>query len=151
MDLEYLSKIDKLKTKVLKYIMYKKRTEREIREKFKDENEAILEDVIDNLKELNYISDTDYIKRSIHEFINLKNMSIKEITYKLLSKGINRNDIENYLYENADELDEYEIQSAINIYNNKSSTMEYEDIINYLYKKGFRQESIKRIGESQSE
>lgn len=151
MDLEYLSKIDKLKTKVLKYIMYKKRTEREIREKFKDENEAILEDVIDNLKELNYISDTDYIKRSIHEFINLKNMSIKEITYKLLSKGINRNDIENYLYENADELDEYEIQSAINIYNKKSSTMEYEDIINYLYKKGFRQESIKRIGESQSE
>ena len=35
MDLERLERIDKLKTKMLKYIFYKKRSEKEVREKFK--------------------------------------------------------------------------------------------------------------------
>ena len=37
MDLERLEQIDKLKTKMLKYIFYKKRSEKEVREKFKNE------------------------------------------------------------------------------------------------------------------
>ena len=37
MDLERLERIDKLKTKMLKYIFYKKRSEKEVREKFKNE------------------------------------------------------------------------------------------------------------------
>jgi regulatory protein len=151
MDFEYLTKIDKLKTKVLKYIMYKKRTEHEVREKFKDEENDILDDVIDNLKELGYINDTDYIKRSVNEFLNLKNMSIKELTYKLASKGIHRNDIENYIYANDEELKDYEKKSAINIYNKKKNSMEYDDIVNYLYRKGYSQESIKYLGDESSE
>lgn len=151
MDFEYLTKIDKLKTKILKYIMYKKRTEHEVREKFKDEENDILEDVIDNLKELGYIDDNDYIKRSVNEFLNLKNMSIKELTYKLASKGIHRNDIENYIYANNEELKDYEKRSALNIYNKKKNNMEYDDIINYLYRKGYSQESIKYLGDESSE
>ena len=151
MDFEYLTKIDKLKTKVLKYIMYKKRTEHEVREKFKDEENDILDDVIDNLKELGYINDNDYIKRSVNEFLNLKNMSIKELTYKLASKGIHRNDIENYIYANDEELKDYEKRSAINIYKKKKSSMEYEDIVSYLYRKGYSQESIKYLGDESSE
>jgi regulatory protein len=151
MDFEYLTKIDKLKTKVLKYIMYKKRTEHEVREKFKDEENDILDDVIDNLKELGYINDNDYIKRSVNEFLNLKNMSIKELTYKLASKGIHRNDIENYIYANNEELKDYEKRSAINIYKKKKSSMEYEDIVSYLYRKGYSQESIKYLGDESSE
>ena len=76
--------LDNLKTKVLKYALYKKRTENEIREKFSEEDENLLEDVIENLKELNYINDKDYIERSIQEFIALKSLSIKEVSYKLL-------------------------------------------------------------------
>lgn len=151
MDLEYLAKVDALKTKVLKYIMFKKRTEKEIREKFKSEDDNIFEEVIENLKELGYINDNSYIERSINEFMNLKNMSIKEIEYKLLAKGINKNDIENYIYENGESLLEYEIQSAKNIYNKKISSMDFEDIKNYLYKKGYRQESIKSIGDEAGE
>ena len=151
MNFEYLTKIDKLKTKILKYIMYKKRTEHEVREKFKDEENDILEDVIDNLKELGYIDDNDYIKRSVNEFLNLKNMSIKELTYKLASKGIHRNDIENYIYANNEELKDYEKRSALNIYNKKKNNMEYDDIINYLYRKGYSQESIKYLGDESSE
>ena len=56
-----------------------------------------------------------------------------------------------YIYENGESLLEYEIQSAKNIYNKKISSMDFEDIKNYLYKKGYRQESIKSIGDEASE
>ena len=60
---------DKLKTKVLKFVLYKKRTENEVREKFEQEiDENKLEDIIEILKENNYINDKDYIDRSIKEF-----------------------------------------------------------------------------------
>ena len=72
-DFDKLKKIDALKTKVLKYALYKKRTENEIREKFSDEDENLLEDVIENLKELNYINDNIYMEKSLQEF-NVYNM-----------------------------------------------------------------------------
>ena len=50
MDLERLEKIDKLKTKMLKYIFYKKRTEKEVIEKFKNEDSELLEETLENLK-----------------------------------------------------------------------------------------------------
>ena len=75
---------DKLKTQVLKYVLYKKRTEAEIRQKFSQSEESMLDDVIQYLQENNYINDDIYIEKAINEFQKLKNMSIKEIEYKLL-------------------------------------------------------------------
>ena len=51
------------KTKVLKYILYKKRSEYEIRMKFsKIINEDMLDDIIAYLIEAGYINDTQYIE-----------------------------------------------------------------------------------------
>ena len=51
---------DKQKTKVLKYILYKKRTENEIRTKFITSiEENLLEDIIEYLKEAKYIDDKE--------------------------------------------------------------------------------------------
>ncbi len=141
-DLEYEEKVDKLKTKVLKYIVYKKRSEQEIRDKFSSEEQDILEDVIERLKELNYIDDNNYIERSIAEFLALKNMSIKEISYKLLSKGISKSMIDDYIYNHKENLLDYEIKSATNIIHKKQSQMELEDIKTFLFKKGYMSESI---------
>lgn len=85
-DFEQAEKFDALKTKILKYILYKKRTEQEIRQKFKNEDENMLEDAIEYLKEANYIDDENYIEKAINEYIVLKNLSIKEITFKLYQK-----------------------------------------------------------------
>ena len=46
-----IEEFDKTKTKILKYIMYKKRTENEIRTKFNTIDEDLLEDSIEYLKE----------------------------------------------------------------------------------------------------
>ena len=48
---------DKLKTKVLKYILYKKRTKNEILQKFSNENQEILEEIISYLEEAGYINE----------------------------------------------------------------------------------------------
>ena len=134
---------DKEKTKVLKYILYKKRSEYEIRNKFsKSIEENLLDDIIEYLKEAKYIDDAQYIEKTINNFMILKNLSIKEIQYKLISKGLNKNLIEDYIYNENEELNNYEIKSAKNIIYKKSNTMELEDIKVYLIKKGYKIENI---------
>ncbi len=145
-----IEEFDKEKTKVLKYIMFKKRTEYEVRNKFAtaiDDN--MLDDIIDYLKEAKYIDDDEYIKRLVDEYMNLKNLSIKEIEYKLITKGINKNIIEDYMYENKEQLEEYEINSAKNIIIKKSNIMEQEDIKQYLLKKGYKYENINKALEGE--
>mgnify|MGYP004540858757 FL=1 len=139
-----IEEYDKEKTKVLKYVIYKKRTIREIKTKFKtliDEN--MLEDIIEELKENGYISDENYIKRAVSEYMALKNLSIKEIKYKLISKGIPNSMVEEYVLENIEELEEYEQKSADNIVIKKITNMDETEIKGYLLKKGYREESIK--------
>ncbi len=134
---------DKLKTQILKYVLYKKRTESEIRQKFIDSPSEMLEDAIEYLKEAGYINDESYIDRSVKEYMALKNMSIKELVYKLQSKGVRKNLIEDYVSSHKEELTEYEINSAKNIIHKKQLTNEMEEIENYLYKRGYISETIK--------
>ena len=139
-----IEEYDKEKTKVLKYVIYKKRTEREIRTKFKSIiEENMLEDILEELKENGYISDENYIERAVNEFIALKNLSIKEIKYKLMSKGISNNLVEDYVQKNEEELNEYEQKSADNIVLKKSVNMDETEIKQYLIKKGYTEEHIK--------
>ena len=107
---------DKNKTKILKYIMYKKRTEKEIIQKFSNTIEKdMLEDIIEELKENGYINDKLYIQKAVTEYMSLQNLSIKEIEYKLYSKGISNDIIEKYFSSIIEQLEEYELQSAKNI------------------------------------
>ena len=79
-----IEEFDNAKTKVLKYILYKKRTEKEILQKFKPLiEENLLNDVIQNLKEIGYINEELYIQRAIQEFIVLVMASTGPILYFL--------------------------------------------------------------------
>ncbi len=143
-----IEEFDKEKTKVLKYIIYKKRSEQEIRNKFaKTIDENMLEDIIEYLKEANYINDKEYIEKTINNFKILKNLSIKEMKYKLMAKGLNKDNIEDYFYENKEELEKYETKSASNIIYKKSDSMEQDEIKQYLLKKGYKMDSINRAFE----
>lgn len=147
-----VEEFDIAKTKVVKYIMYKKRTENEVREKFKNEIEQdLLEDIIEYCKEAKYIDDIEYIKKAINNFLILKKLSIVELNYKLLVKGLNRNLIEDYIYENKEELNQYEINSAKNIINKKRKDLEPIEIKKYLMKKGYKQENIEIAFEGDEE
>ena len=140
-----LEEFDEAKTRVLKYILYKKRTENEIKTKFgKTYQEELLEDVIEYLKEAGYINDDEYVLKTVNQICALKNLSIKEIRYKLLAKGISKDKIDDYMSENRKEMLEYEEKSASTVAYKKSSSMGKEEIKNYLIKKGYTQDSIKK-------
>ena len=147
-----IEEFDKAKTKVLKYILYKKRTEYEVRSKFENEiEENMLEDIIEYLKEAKYIDDKEYIKRTVNNLRMLKNLSIKEVKYKLMAKGLDKDLIDDYIYENKEELQEYEVKSALNIIQKKKNELEEIEIKNYLLKKGYMQDNINQAFEILSE
>lgn len=147
--MEYMSKerfeeearIEKLRNKMLKYIVYKKRTEAEIRQKFSEEDENMVEDAIEYFKELKYIDDSVYVDRAVKEFMALRNLSIKEIVYKISQKGVSKSLVDDYVCKNKETMLEYEISSAKSIIKKKQG-QEVQDIKNFLYKKGFMSESV---------
>ena len=104
--------------------------------------EVTYEDLMDNVK--SYINDDEYVVKTINQICALKNLSIKEIRYKLLAKGISKDKIDDYMSENREEMLEYEEKSASTVAYKKSSSMEKEEIKNYLIKKGYTSESIKK-------
>ena len=142
-DLEKLQEYDKNKTKVLKYVLYKKRSESEVRRKFEDTMSTnMLEDILEELKQNSYINDEDYVERAVSEFVALQNISLKQIKYKLLSKGISSNIVEDYFYNNRAELQEYEKNSIEKIIAKKSDSSK-DEIISFLLKKGFEYDNVR--------
>lgn len=138
-DFEKLKEFDMQKTKVFKYITYKKRTEQEVRNKFRGQIEdMMLEEIIDYLKEAKYLDDYDFIERQVREYINLKTMSITEIKYKLAAKGLDRKLIEKYIEYNYEELKEYEQGCIEKIRIKKAGAMDKQQIEQYLYRKGYK-------------
>jgi len=138
-DLEKFKEFDEQKTKVFKYITYKKRTEQEVRNKFRGQiEEQMLEDIIDYLKEAKYLDDYEFIEKQVREYMNLKTMSITEMKYKLATKGLDRKLIDKYIESNYDELKEYEQKCIEKIKSKKSGTMEEQELNQYLYRKGYK-------------
>lgn len=138
-----IEEFDREKSKVLKYVLYKKRSKQEVKNKFYNTiDQEMLNDIIENLEENGYIDDNNYIARAINEFKALNNLSIKEVKYKLASKGIPNSLIDDYITNNKEEMAEYELESAKKIIIKKMSNMEKDDIIIYLLKKGYMKELI---------
>ena len=138
-----IEEYDANKTKVLKFVLYKKRTKQEVKNKFlKTIDEEMLIDILDELEENGYIDDSDYVRRLINDYKILNNLSMKEVRYKLFSKGIANNLIDNYFSDNYEELIEYERESARKLAIKKSNTMDEIQIKQFLLKKGYNIESI---------
>lgn len=139
-----IEEFDRQKTKILKYIIFKKRTEYEVRQKFKSILEDdLLEDIIMDLKENLYINDEQYIERAVNEFMAINTLSIKQIKYKLYSKGLKGDLIENYIENHEEELKEYEKNNAEKIVQKKINAIEEEKLRNFLKSKGYKEDSIK--------
>ena len=138
-DFEKMKEFDAQKTKVFKYITYKKRTEQEVRNKFRGQiDEEMLEEIIDYLKEAKYLDDYEFIEKQVREYMNLKTMSITEMKYKLATKGLDRKIVEKYIDNSYDELQEYEQKCIEKIKAKKSGTMEEQEVEQYLYRKGYK-------------
>lgn len=141
-NIEYDDNFDKLRSKVLRYVLYKKRTEKEVRDKFIRENQEDIDNIIEFLKEDNYLNEDEYIKIYFEESIILRNLSIREIEYKLFEKGIDKSKIQEYISKNKETLEEYEIKSAL-IHLNKRKDKDADINISYLLNKGYTIDNIR--------
>lgn len=143
-----IEEFDENKTKVMSYILYKKRTEYEVRKKFCDTiEENMLDDIIEYVKEAGYINDSEYVKKLFSEYMNLKSMSIREIKNKIYAKGVYVDYIEDYINENREMLEEYELNSAKKLFEKKKKISEPQKIKAYLLNKGFMTDTIDKIEE----
>ena len=140
-----VEEFDEKKTQVMKYILYKKRTESEVRKKFCHTiEENMLDDIIEYVKEAGYINDKEYIKKLANEYMALKAMSVRELKNKIYEKGIYADDIEDYLYENKEILEQYESISAEKLVQKKKG-MDPKKLKSYLINKGFDMDIVNKI------
>ena len=136
---------DENKTKVMTFILYKKRTEYEVRKKFCHSiEENMLEDIIEYVKEAGYINDSEYVKKLFNEYMNLKDMSIREIKNKVYGKGVYADYIDEYIYENKDVLEDYEKNKGEKIMQKKKGT-DPQKLKSYLLNRGFDSDILKMI------
>lgn len=142
---------ERIREKVFFYATYQKRTEAEIRQKvlplFEKYNipQDTLSDLIEELKEKGYIDDVDFVKKKFKSYINLKKSSVKEIEYKLLQKGIAKEDIDSYKEINKERLYQHEIEAAKRLYEKQISNKSDEEARLYLRRKGFSLDIVNKI------
>lgn len=132
-----------LEDKFMKYVVFKKRTENEVRRKCKTlkYDEENINEIIEYLKENDYINDEKYVEKYIQNVMRLKNCSINEIKIDLLKRGIDDDLIDKNITE---ELEEFEEKSAQILAEKKIKTMEIEKVKRYLLNKGFSYTNVSK-------
>lgn len=149
--MEKTSEYIKARDRAIKYIMFKMRTSYEVFNKLLELefDEEVINKVIDDLKELEYINDEEYTRRFIETNKKSKKVSKSFIKIKLKNKGIDNEIIEKYVDElNLDDTDAIKKQL---IKKKFTSNMPYEEknkIIAFCVRKGFRQGDIIRVMKS---
>ena len=142
-ELEYGAFLEK----ILKNVIIRKKTEKEVYYKYKNEENAdkFLERAIEHIKDMGYINDKKYAELFVQDYINLKRNSIYEIRMKLKEKGIKEEYIIKAFELYEEELRKYEIDNLIKILKTKKYGVDFESdrkIMNYIYRKGYKTSNI---------
>ena len=131
-----------LDNKLMKYVIFKKRTEKEVRIKCKqlDYTEDYIDEVIDYLKESDYINDEIYIQKYIQNVIKLKKCSVFEIKMDLIRRGVDDDLIEKYI---DDTIYEYEELCAVELAQKKYKVDgDIDKVKRYLMNKGYTHSNV---------
>ncbi len=129
-------------------IEFKDRTEKELRDKFKEKgyDENSIEDEIEFLKSYGYINDARYAQHFIHDAINLKKWGKIRIRTELLRKGVDRetvdNTIEDAFFGVEDDLVLSQMRSRFKN-SDFSNIKERTRIFNFFMRRGFTSDEIK--------
>ena len=129
-------------------IEFKDRTEKELRDKFKEKgyDENDIEDEIEFLKNYGYINDKRYAEHFTHDAINIKKWGKMRIRTELLKKGVDReiidNTIDDAFFEVEDDLVFTQMQTRFKN-SDFSNIKERTRIFNFFMRRGFSSDEIK--------
>lgn len=136
-----------LKEKALKHLLYKMRSEKEMRLFLKEKHDAQveeIEEIIAYLYSYNYLDDEKYAIAFIKDKLNFSPIGRVKMRYELVQKGIESESID-FLLE-----DYYPFENEIAVAKkllSKKGRMSYDESKNkrYLYSKGFSNTAIDRV------
>lgn len=137
--------ISMAKSDAINYISYKIRTIHEVGMKLKEKYPVeVVEEAIEYLNQNGYLNDEQYAEKFINEKKKLGKLSKRELSYKLIEKGINRELIEKVLDEVGYDETEY-AEKIVSKLGKAKDKKEEARVKNYLYRKGFPKETIDKI------
>jgi len=148
----------------IRYLSYRPRSEKEIvdylnkkspfakaSEGQEAEFDKIINLIINKLKEYKFIDDAEFVKFWIEQRIKFKHKPLRAIEYELKQKGIDRNLIETAM-EKFEDRNKFDLDNAkklaerkIDFYRNLSPEKRKEKVMNYLLRKGFSYDIVKKI------
>lgn len=134
-----------IEDKLMRYVLYKKRTVNEVRNKCKllKYEENYIEDAIAYLEEAGYINDKIYVEKYISTVQKLKHMSRNEIRIDLIRKGVDDDLIDSAIQN--DELENFEFYSAEYLLKKKiKAGEEIEKIKRFLLNKGYSYSNVSK-------
>ncbi|MDL2310694.1 RecX family transcriptional regulator [Peptostreptococcaceae bacterium OttesenSCG-928-C18] len=151
--LESFTNKQKLLSKILNFISYRNRTEKEIRDRLKKESkdEIIIEDIILHLKKQGFIDDISFLKSYYENKRRLNHWSSNKIKYELNLKGIKNIDFNNY-FDDVYEMDynnaKFFLEKKINNWTDKYEKYQVKNkIYVFLSQKGFNYDVISAVTE----
>ena len=131
--------------KVMRYVLFKKRTEKEVRKKctILKYDEDYTDEVINYLKEAEYINDNVYIQKYINDVMKLKHLSIAQIRMDLMQRGVSPDLIDNFVYN--ENISQYEYESACYLASKKlKAGDDVEKIKRFLLNKGYSYDNVSK-------
>ena len=132
-----------------RFIGFKLRTEKEVRDKLKENqyNDDIIERVISSMTKYKYINDENYALMYARDCRKLKKWGPQRIKIELYKRGINGNIVDNALASlNIDDTDEI-IRGLLEkrIKDTPIDLKEKQKHFNFLLRRGFNSDDIKRV------
>lgn len=150
MDFEEI-KIEVLKayTRALKYLSYRPRSEKEIRDRLvkKEFDPLIIDQVIDKLKEDKLLNDVEFAQWWIDQRQEFRGKSKYVIKSELSEKGVDRNTIENSLTHAKDDLETARafFERKKRRFENYTGDEYTKKVTGFLQRKGFSWDIIQKI------
>jgi len=153
-----MDEFEKFYNKALKFLSYRPRSEKEIRDyleiktqksKLKNDDK-IIESIIRRLKENNFINDEEFIKWWFEQRTTFKPRSLKLIKIELRQKGIDKELIEETIVHLPSTIDDLKsakklIEKRLPRYKNLPQDKKFQKVARYLSSKGFNYDIIKEI------
>ncbi|MDK2798414.1 MAG: regulatory protein [Clostridiales bacterium] len=150
-NIRQICNYSKAKILAIKFIVFKKRTEYEVKTKLEKLgfDHSVIEKVLDYLKQSGYVNDAVYTKKYIKDALTLKKWGIYRIRYELQMKGIDEGTIQHELTKI--EFDEKQNQILKALVEKKLSSVRNLDerslnkIKNYCIRKGYDLNAVNKV------
>ena len=150
-----MDEFEKFYNKALKFLSYRPRSEKEIRDKLKKKkaSEETINKIILRLKENNFINDEEFVKWWIEQRTTFKPRSFRLIKMELKQKGVSNDLIEKVIDDLRLTIDDLKsakklIQKRLSRYKNLPREKKFQKIARFLSSRGFDYDIIKEIFKS---